>query len=104
MAHPFKVSPGVETLAGTRTLTLSEVSNYTMFSLDPGGAGRNVVMPTESSCEGMVVFLHNAADAAEILTVKASNGSTTICTPTQNETAIVWCNGTTWIGLQGANS
>lgn len=103
MAHPMSVATS-ETLTGTRTLTTAEVKQYAMWSLDPGGAGRNLVMPSESACAGQIVFVHNSADAAEIITVKGSDGSTTICTPTQAETAVLWCNGTTWIGLVGANS
>lgn len=103
MAHPMAAA-AAETLSGTRTFTTAEVQQYAFWSLDPGGAGRNVVMPSESANTGQVVYIHNSADAAEVLTIKASNGSTTICTPTQAETAIVWCNGTTWIGLVGANS
>jgi hypothetical protein len=102
--HQPRTVAAAETLEGTRTLTVAEVKAYYLWTLDPGGAGRNVVMPTEASCTGHEVFIINSADAAEVLTIKASNGSTTICTPTQAECAHLVCNGTTWAGLVGANS
>lgn len=103
MAHPMSVATA-ETLTGTRTLTLAEVQQYAFWSFDPGGAGRNLVMPSEVAAARQIVFVHNSADAAEVITVKASDGTTTICTPTQAETAVLWCDGTTWVGLVGANS
>lgn len=90
-----------ETLAGTKTLVVSDAFNQV---LDPGGAGRNVVLPNEAASAGKEFRIHNSAGAAEILTIKDSGGSTTVCTPTQNETAIVWCDGTTWRGVVGANN
>lgn len=102
--YPARSVATPETLSGTRTFTVAEVRASYVWTLDPGGAGRNVVMPAEASCSGIEVFIINSADAAEVLTIKASNGSTTICTPTQAECAHLVCNGTTWAGLVGANS
>ncbi len=89
------------TLAGTDTLA---VSSAPIQVLDPGGSGRNVVLPDEAASASFVFYIHNAADNPEVLTIKASDGSTTVCTPTQNETAIVYCDGTTWRGIVGANN
>jgi len=105
MAHPLAViSDGaVETLSGTRTITAAELLKNTVFTFDPGGAGRNVVLPDASATyKGQVVFIANAADAAEVLTIQAN--SATVCTPTQSETALVVCTGVKWYGLVGANS
>ena len=57
----------------------------------------------KAASAGLDFYIHNAADAAEVLTIK-EDGGTTICTPTQNETAYVYCDGTTWRGLVGANN
>jgi hypothetical protein len=53
--------------------------------------------------------ISNTADAAEVITVRGWNGSSTtgtIMTPTQNETAICVWTGTTsgWIGIAGSDA
>lgn len=93
----------VETLAATRTITVKEIDQYQGFAFDPGGAGRDVNLPAEAASKGALVTISNEADAAEILTIKNDGGST-ICTPTQNEAAILWCDGTSWYGLVGATA
>jgi hypothetical protein len=93
-------SSNVQTLTGNKTLTADEPR---IQVLDPGGAGRDVTLPPEAASKGLDFVIHNAADAAEVLTIK-EDGGTTICTPTQNETALVYCDGTTWRGLVGANN
>lgn len=90
----------IQTLSGTKTLSADDKR---IQVLDPGGAGRDVVLPPEAASAGLDFYLHNAADAAEVLTIK-EDGGTTICTPTQNETAYVYCDGTTWRGVVGANN
>jgi len=88
----------IETLAGTKTLT---VGDRRLQVLNPGGAGRNVVLPREAESAGLEFRVVNAATGVEILTIQASNGSTTVCTPTQNESAIVFYDGLTWRGIVG---
>lgn len=89
-----KRSMNVETLAATKTLA---VTDKFYQKLDPGGSARNVVLPTESSSVDLDFQIINAADAAENLVVKASDGSTTIATINQNEEGIFVCDGTTWV-------
>ena len=96
MPHPFKVT-GVETLAAHRTLTQAEVDESVFWSFDPGGAARNLVLPAEAGCLGYMLFISNTADAAEVLTIQDDTPAT-VCTPTQNEDAIVWCDGVSWFG------
>jgi len=96
MPHPFSVA-AAETLSGTRTLTVAEVSAAHIFHFDPGGAGRNLDLPAAASCSGLVLFIANKADAAEVLTIRDAT-TATVCTPAQNESAIVWCDGVTWDG------
>lgn len=81
------------TLSGALTLDPSYPS---MLKLDPGGASRNVTMHTEAESDGAYLFVVNAADAAENLVMKASDGSTTIANINQNEAAILTCDGTAW--------
>lgn len=92
-----------EILAGARVITLAEVERYQAFAFDPGGAGRNVDLPPVGVCAGVYLMISNTADAAEILTVRSSTG-TTIVTPTQAEACLVWCDGVSWYGYVGAQS
>lgn len=94
----FPVAPA-ETLAAARTITSDELDRFQFFAFDPGGAGRDVALPAASRSKGAVVYVANTADAAEVLSVK--DGATTVVTPTQNEAAVVWCDGTSWFGLVG---
>ena len=57
----------------------------------------------EADCTGYVLFIANAADASEVLTIE-DDGSNTLVTPAQNESAIIWCDGTAWHGLVGAEA
>ncbi len=90
----------IETLLGSHALTADSAR---IQVLDPGGAGRNVTLPPEPVSPGLDFYIHNAADAAEVLTIK-DDGNATVCTPTQNETAYVFCDGVTWRGIVGANN
>lgn len=92
----------VETRTAAGNLTLTVDSPMIQF-IDPGGAGRNVVLPAEADSDGLMFIIINTADAAEILTVQDDTPATVV-TPTQAETAWVFCNGTTWEGMVGANS
>jgi hypothetical protein len=103
MPHPFSAGAAI-TATGDITLTAAQVAEQAIWVIDPGGAGRKVLLPAEADCEGYMLVIKNSADAAEILTVKDDADAVTIVTPTQNETAILFCNGTTWLGIAGANS
>lgn len=71
-----------------------------LLYLDPSGSGRNVDLPAVGDSEGLCFTIVNTADGAEILTIRDSAGSglTPAITPTENETAILHCDGTTWRG------
>ena len=90
-----------ETLTGAKVLVFGDAP---IQRLDPGGAGRNLDLPAVTGMAGEVFIIENTADAAEILTVRLTGGGATVVTPTQNETAIVWCDGTTWTGIVGARN
>lgn len=96
MAHPFSVA-ATETLTGHRTLTTAEVKASAFMSFDPGGSARNLVLPAEAECAGIMLFISNQADGAEVITIQDDTPAT-VCTPTQNEDAIVWCDGVKWHG------
>tara|TARA_R110002020_G_scaffold251864_1_gene465660 strand:- start:289 stop:666 length:378 start_codon:yes stop_codon:yes gene_type:complete len=97
--------------------------------IDPGGSARNCDLPdlrnqtSDSNSEGTGTYgtdryadqsggtfvISNTADGAEVITIRGWNGSSTtgtICTPTQNETAIVHWTGATngWIGIAGSDA
>lgn len=101
-ANRFSVKAN-ETLTGARVITPAEVERYQAMAFDPGGAGRNVDLPAVASSGGVLLFISNTADAAEILTIRDA-AAATIVTPTQNEAALVWCDGVRWYGLVGAQS
>ena len=82
-----------ETLTGQKTLTVNDAR---IQRLDPGGAGRDVLLPAEE--QGLRVTIVNTADAAEDLTVKEDSDTTTIVTISQNEDAELYCDGTDWQG------
>jgi hypothetical protein len=86
-----------ETLAGHKTFTQAEVDANQIFTFDCGGSARNLVLPAEANNAGRVLFISNSSDAAEVLTIQDDTPAT-VCTPTQNEDAIVWCDGTNWYG------
>lgn len=80
------------------TLTLGaafviDADSPPIINLDPGGAGRNVTLPTEE--EGLCFLINNIADAAEDLTVK-NPATTTIGTISQNEAGLAICAGGVW--------
>lgn len=101
MAHKMRAATA-ETLTGNRTLSAAEVKTYAIWVIDPGGGARDLTLPNAADCPGEILFLKNSADAAEVITVKAD--SATVCTPTQNESAILWSSGVVWAGIAGANS
>lgn len=101
MAHKMNVATA-ETLTGGRTLTAAEVRKYAVWTFDPGGAGRTVTLPAAASNAGQMLWIANTADAAEVLTIADDTG--TVCTPTQAESAVLWCDGVRWRGIAGSNA
>jgi len=85
----------IATLAGNLTL---DGSHGDLLKLDPGGAARDVTLWPVASRKGVKVWLVNAADAAETITVKNVGGST-IGTVAQNKTGIFYCDGSTWYAI-----
>lgn len=94
MAH--KTVLKTETLTGTRTLTAAEGVKYYAFHLDPGGADRTVVMPSETLLSGHAVVLANTADGTEYLTVVASDTTTVVGYLAPGDRAEFICSGTLW--------
>ena len=80
------------TLSGNLTVT---VKHPMILKLDPGGASRDVTLEAEAGCPGRVRWIVNAADADEDVVLKNDGGST-IVTIDQNESAVVYCDGTAW--------
>jgi hypothetical protein len=102
MAHPLAVAAPI-TLAADRTLTIAEIREAQIWNIDPGGAARNLVLPAVGVSAGLFLFIANKADAAEVITIQDA-AAATVCTPTQNESAVVWCDGVTWDGGTVASS
>ena len=102
MGHPYGVNV-LETLGGTRVLTQAEVEDNNIFTFDPDGAVRNLDLPAEADCTGIVLFIANAGVVTEIITIR-DDAAATICTPDGAESATVWCDGVTWRGHVGVAS
>jgi len=82
------------TLSGDLVVT---VKHPTILKLDPGGATRDVTLEAEAGAAGRLRWIVNAANAGgENLLVKEDSGVTTIATINQNESAVVYCDGTDW--------
>ena len=119
-------SSNAETLSGAKSLAVTDAK---FQFLDPGGSARNCDLPdlrtatTDINSEGTgtagttryadtqggFFVISNTADAAEVITVRGWNGSSTtgtIMTPTQNETALCYWTGATngWIGIAGSDA
>lgn len=88
---------GADSTTATGNITLT-TADQNFQKIDPGGSARDVTLPAEASSNGMWFYILNAADAAENLVVK-DDGAATIVTISQNEAAIVICNGTAWIHM-----
>jgi hypothetical protein len=81
------------TLSGDLVVT---VKHPMILKIDPGGATRDLTFEAEAGCPGRVRWIVNAADAGgENLLVKNDAGAT-IATINQNESAVVYCDGTAW--------
>lgn len=75
-----------KTLAADLTL---DADMPTCLVLDPGGAGRKLIMPLETvdANKGLAFFVRNGADAAEDITVRNNADGATIGVISQNECA-----------------
>lgn len=81
------------TISLSDNLTLTD-SDYTVQFVDPGGADRNIALPSVGS-GNHAFFVVNTADADENLNIKS--GSTTLETLAQGQSAMFISNGATWI-------
>jgi len=80
------------TLSGDLTLTAKHPA---ILKLDPAASSRDVTLEAEADCPGRVRWVINAADADEDVVLK-NDGGDTIVTIDQNESAVVYCDGTAW--------
>jgi hypothetical protein len=71
-----------------------------LVSVDPNGGAQVLTLPAEANFTGMI-YISNAADAAEAVTVK-DDAAATIITLDQAQSGIVVCDGTAWSGFMGA--
>lgn len=87
----YPQSVNVETLSGDKTLSSTDEQ---IQVLDPGGAGRNVDLPSDTV--GQRFKIYNTADAAETLTVRDAD-SNTVVSVAQNESAEVINTGNGYV-------
>ena len=99
------------TMAATHTLlvTGTAASNQTKITsnflvVDPTG-NRNLDLPAEALCTGLLLLIMNNATASSSETITLRNDAgDTILTIDEAETGLAFCDGTTWRGLVGANT
>ncbi len=84
----------------TKQVTLASTA---VVTFDPDGAVRNLDLPAEADCTGIVLYINNAGVVTEIITIR-DDAAATICTPDGAESAVVWCDGVSWRGLVGVAS
>ena len=84
--HANPSQPTIITLSGTTTLNLASHNGNLLF-IDPGGASRQVNLYAANLAPGAYIDIVNAADAAETITLKKADASTTLCTIAQNTEA-----------------
>lgn len=91
--HNSTIMRGLKLASITKTLG----ADFTMsadlpplITLDPGGAGRKVMMPSETDEKnfGLTFIIRNGANAAVTLTFRDSGDTTTMGTALQNEAVI----------------
>ena len=87
---PQYADTNTETLAATKVLVANDAYHQ---NLDCGGSGREVDMPSGTATQGGRCMITNASGAAEAITVKQSDSSTTVIVIDQNESAELVCNG-----------
>lgn len=90
----LRLRGGIEaiTLTGARTLTARDAN---FLALDPGGSDRVITLPAVGDSAWLMFAVYNAADAAELITLK-NVGATTIVVLQRGEGCIVGCDGATW--------
>jgi hypothetical protein len=91
-----------QTIALGADLTLT-AKHPTLLFIDPGGSARTITLPAEADAEGMMFIIFNTADMAEVISIvdDAAATITPDITFTQNEMAILCCDGTSWRGFVG---
>ena len=86
----------IESAGATPSATVIPLTTDCLL-LDPGGAGRVVVLQVApADFTGLDLTIQNTADAAEDLTIEYPE-NTTILTISQNETGRVLSTGSAWI-------
>ncbi len=89
-----------ETLAGALTLTALDPP---LQFLDNGGSARTVTLPAEALSDGLCFIVANTGGGANIITVE-DDATGLVASLAQNEHALCFCDGTTWLGLVGLNT
>lgn len=68
-----------------------------ILNLDPAGSSKVVLLPTEASMRGKVMYIRNAADAqGELLTVEEDSSTTVQIVLNRGEVGVLFSDGTSW--------
>lgn len=89
---PMLMSELVAVWTANANITLTN-KHRSVQCIDPAAA-RDLTLPALQV--GLWFFIANKANAAETITIKEAAGGTTVETVDQNESILLWCDGTTW--------
>ena len=90
---------GVNRATMTGEVALTNLSQP-IQSLDPGGADRDLLLPTEASSPGYTFWVTNRADAEEDIIVKEDSDTTIIGVVSAGQTGVFFNDGTAWEFVQ----
>jgi hypothetical protein len=97
----------VEAISGNRTITLAELEQYQALIFNPSTTSRDVVLPPEAACQGVMVMIGNTGTTTGTLVVKNSAGTQiavvgSVAGATDVSNGWFVCDGTAWYGGLGA--
>ncbi|MFQ5741984.1 MAG: hypothetical protein ACE5HV_00165 [Acidobacteriota bacterium] len=96
----IKLRSRTETLAAGLTLVADDPP---LQFLNNGGAVRTVVLPAEALSDGLVFIITNSGGGAFAITINDDTPAL-VASLLQNESAICFCDGTSWFGLVGTST
>lgn len=98
----FRMGVGTITGTGSGNIASLTVDHPPILNVDPNGGAGDLLLPdaTLKAAKGLMFFVTNTADAAEVITFKTSadGAIAPVVDITQNESAIMWCDGAVWKG------
>jgi hypothetical protein len=94
----------VTLVVGKPTATQTQLKSN-ILRVDPQGTGTpDLILPTEATAKGLALSIYNAADAEESFGIKEDSDTTTLVSLSAGESAVVECDGTSWLVRTGGTT